>query len=139
MGCCVGENKNINLNKDILVESEEIKKKDEFIKIKDPNTDIQGRQKTDKEEMKKEKSTIDCQNFQKIEKDDSKKEKKEKKEKGVRVHTSSKTAQIANVENNLKVNKNKIIKKGSQRVQHAMNELKLLSLKEINNNKKYFG
>ena len=108
----------------------------EFIKIKDPNTDIQGRQKTDKEEMKKEKSTIDCQNFQKIEKDDSK---KEKKEKGVRVHTSSKTAQIANVENNLKVNKNKIIKKGSQRVQHAMNELKLLSLKEINNNKKYFG
>lgn len=136
MGCCVGENKNINLNKDILVESEEIKKKDEFIKIKDPNTDIQGRQKTDKEEMKKEKSTIDCQNFQKIEKDDSK---KEKKEKGVRVHTSSKTAQIANVENNLKVNKNKIIKKGSQRVQHAMNELKLLSLKEINNNKKYFG
>ena len=136
MGCCVGENKNINLNKDILVESEEIKKKDEFIKIKDPNTDIQGRQKTDKEEMKKEKSTIDCQNFQKTEKDDSK---KEKKEKGVRVHTSSKTAQIANVENNLKVNKNKIIKKGSQRVQHAMNELKLLSLKEINNNKKYFG
>ena len=136
MGCCVGENKNINLNKDILVESEEIKKKDEFIKIKDPNTDIQGRQKTDKEEMKKEKSTIDCQNFQKIEKDDLK---KEKKEKGVRVHTSSKTAQIANVENNLKVNKNKIIKKGSQRVQHAMNELKLLSLKEINNNKKYFG
>ena len=136
MGCCVGENKNINLNKDILVESEEIKKKDEFIKIKDPNTDIQGRQKTDKEEMKKEKSTIDCQNFQKIEKDDSK---KEKKEKGLRVHTSSKTAQIANVENNLKVNKNKIIKKGSQRVQHAMNELKLLSLKEINNNKKYFG
>ena len=73
MGCCVGENKNINLNKDILVESEEIKKKDEFIKIKDPNTDIQGRQKTDKEEMKKEKSTIDCQNFQKIEKDYSKK------------------------------------------------------------------
>lgn len=136
MGCCVGENKNINLNKDILVESEEIKKKDEFIKIKDPNTDIQGRQKTDKEEMKKEKSIIDCQNFQKIEKDDSK---KEKKEKGVRVHTFSKTAQIANVENNLKVNKNKIIKKGSQRVQHAMNELKLLSLKEINNNKKYFG
>ena len=136
MGCCVGENKNINLNKDILVESEEIKKKDEFIKIKDPNTDIQGRQKTDKEEMKKEKPTIDCQNFQKIEKDDSK---KEKKEKGVRVHTFSKTAQIANVENNLKVNKNKIIKKGSQRVQHAMNELKLLSLKEINNNKKYFG
>ena len=132
MGCCAGLNKNINPIKDILIiESDEIKKKEEHLNPKEPNTDIQGRQKTDKEEIKKEKSTLDNnnQNAQKNDKENTKREKK------VYTSTSSKTQ---NYENNLKVNKNKIIKKGSQRVQHAMNELKLLSLKEIDNDKKKF-
>ena len=103
-----------------------IKKKEEHLNAKEPNTDIQGRQKTDKEEIKKEKSTLDNNN-QNIQKND--------KDKKLYTSTSSKTH---NYENNLKVNKNKIIKKGSQRVQHAMNELKLLSLKEIDNDKKKF-
>ena len=135
MGCCAGFNKNINPIKDILIiESDENKKKEDHLNVKEPNTDIQGRQKTDKEEIKKEKSTLDnnnqnSQNAQKNDKDNTKRGKK------VYTSTSSKTH---NYGNNLKVNKNKIIKKGSQRVQHAMNELKLLSLKEIDNDKKKF-
>ena len=62
----------------------------------------------------------------------------QKREGNVKLRPSSKTAN-KDLENNLKVNKNKIIKKGSQRVQLAMKELKLLSLEEINNNKKYFS
>ena len=131
MGCCPGFN-NINPIKDILIiESDENKKKEENLNVKEPYTDIQGRQKTDKEEIKKEKSSLDNNN-QNIQKNDKENAKKEKK---VYTTTSSKSN---NYENNLKVNKNKIIKKGSQRVQHAMNELKLLSLKEIDNDKKKF-
>ena len=134
MGCCPGFNKNIIPLKDILIiKSDEIKKKEENLNAKEPNTDIQGRQKTDKEEIKKEKSSLDNnnQNVNKNDKDNTKREKK------LYTSTSSKTNNL-NYENNLKVNKNKIIKKGSQRVQHAINELKLLSLKEINNDKKKF-
>ena len=132
MGCCPGFNRNINPIKDILIiESDENKKKEENLNVKEPNTDIQGRQKTDKEEIKKEKSSLDNNNLniQKKGKEITKKEKK------LYTSTSSKTN---NYEKSLKVNKNKIIKKGSQRVQHAMNELKLLSLKEIDNDKKKF-
>ena len=132
MGCCAGFNKNIKPIKDILIiESDEIKKKEEHLNMKEPNTDVQGRQKTDKEEIKKEKSSLDNnnQNLQKNDKENTKREKK------LYTSTSSKTN---NYGKNLKVNKNKIIKKGSQRVQHAMNELKLLSLKEIDNDKKKF-
>ena len=131
MGCCPGFN-NINPIKDILIiESDENKKKEENLNVKEPNTDIQGRQKTDKEEIKKEKSSLDNNNLN-IQKNGKEITKKEKK---LYTSTSSKTN---NYEKNLKVNKNKIIKKGSQRVQHAMNELKLLSLKEIDNDKKKF-
>ena len=132
MGCCTGFNKNIKPIKDILIiESDEIKKKEEHLNLKEPNIDVQGRQKTDKEEIKKEKSSLDNnnQNLQKNDKENTKREKK------LYTSTSSKTN---NYGKNLKVNKNKIIKKGSQRVQHAMNELKLLSLKEIDNDKKKF-
>ena len=132
MGCCAGFNKNIKPIKDILIiESDEIKKKEEHLNLKEPNIDVQGRQKTDKEEIKKEKSSLDNnnQNLQKNDKENTKREKK------LYTSTSSKTN---NYGKNLKVNKNKIIKKGSQRVQHAMNELKLLSLKEIDNDKKKF-
>ena len=132
MGCCPGFNRNINPIKDILIiESDENKKKEENLNVKEPNSDIQGRQKTDKEEIKKEKSSLDNNN-QNIQKNDKENTKREKK---LYTSTSSKTN---NYEKNLKVNKNKIIKKGSQRIQHAMNELKLLSLKEIDNDKKKF-
>ena len=132
MGCCPGFNRNINPIKDILIiESDENKKKEENLNVKEHNSDIQGRQKTDKEEIKKEKSSLDNNN-QNIQKNDKENTKREKK---LYTSTSSKTN---NYEKNLKVNKNKIIKKGSQRIQHAMNELKLLSLKEIDNDKKKF-
>ena len=126
MGCCQGLNKNnINNNNDIIVMEN---KNDELLKIKD-NTDYQGRQKTDKEEIKKEKSTMDYQNAQKNE---------NQKNPPPKNKTSSKS-QVEHFENNLKINKKRIIKKGSQRIQLAMKELKLLSLEEINNNKKYLG
>ena len=129
MGCCVGMIKNNNYNNnDVLVMEN---KNDELLKIKD-NTDYQGRQKTDKEEMKKEKSTTENQNGQKNDKNEH------PKKQPLKNKNSSKT-QTEHFQNNLGVNKKKIIKKGSQRVQLAMKELKLLSLEEINNNKKYFG
>ena len=145
MGCCAGVNRNINHLNDILI----IENKGEFLKIKEPNTDIQGTQKTGKEEIKKKKLSNKSQNDQRndnkdIQKTDNnqdvQKNDKEgqKREGNVKLRPSSKTAN-KDLENNLKVNKNKIIKKGSQRVQLAMKELKLLSLEEINNNKKYFG
>ena len=126
MGCCQGINKNnINNNNDIIVMEN---KNDELLKIKE-NTDYQGRQKTDKEEIKKEKSTMDNQNAQK----------NENLKNAPSKNKLSSKSQIEHLENNLKINKKKIIKKGSQRVQLAMKELKLLSLEEINHNKKYFG
>ena len=129
MGCCAGVNKNNNYNNnDVLVIEN---KNDELLKIKD-NTDYQGRQKTDKEEIKKEKSTLDNQNAQKNNKNEN------PKKESLKNKNSSKT-QIEQIQNHLKIDKKKIIKKGSQRVQLAMKELKLLSLEEINNNKKYFG
>ena len=145
MGCCAGVNRNINHLNDISI----IENKGEFLKIKEPNTDIQGTQKTGKEEIKKKKLSNKSQNDQKndnkdIQKTDNnqdvQKNDKEgqKREGNVKLRPSSKTAN-KDLENNLKVNKNKIIKKGSQRVQLAMKELKLLSLEEINNNKKYFS
>ncbi len=145
MGCCAGVNRNINHLNDILI----IENKGEFLKIKEPNTDIQGTQKTGKEEIKKKKLSNKSQNDQRndnkdIQKTDNnqdvQKNDKEgqKREGNVKLRPSSKTAN-KDLENNLKVNKNKIIKKGSQRVQLAMKELKLLSLEEINNNKKYFS
>lgn len=144
MGCCAGVNRNINLLNDISI----IENKGEFLKIKEPNTDIQGTQKTGNEEIKKKKLSNKSQNVPKndnkdIQKTDNKQDVQKNEKEGqkrvgnVKARPSSKT-QNEHLENNLKVNKNKIIKKGSQRVQLAMKELKLLSLEEINNNKKYF-
>jgi hypothetical protein len=84
--------------------------------------------KTNKDEAKKEKSTDDFSKNQKNDKAENKKD--------INVdqnispeHKESKT----------KVNKTKVVKKGSQRVQNAMRELKLLSMQELGNNTKYFA
>ena len=61
MGCCAGVNRNINLLNDISI----IENKGEFLKIKEPNTDIQGTQKTGKEEIKKKKLSNKSQNVPK--------------------------------------------------------------------------
>ena len=126
MGCCAEINKNINSNKDIMIDSEEGKKK--YKNIKESNSDYQNNQKTEKEETKKEKSPLVNKNSQKTEKIEIKKNSSKKPT------TSSKTHEPFN-----NINKNKLIKKGSHRVQLAMKELKMLSMEEVNsNNKKFF-
>ena len=127
MGCCAEINKNINPNKDIMIDSEEGKKNNK--NIKESNSDYQNIQKTEKEETKKEKSTLDNKNSQKTEKIETKQNSSKKP------CTSSKSNELFN-----NINKNKLIKKGSHRVQLAMKELKMLSIEEINsNNKKFFN
>ena len=155
MGCCSGLSKKISLNKDIsLINLDDFPKKDEIINIKSPFHDFQNIQKTDKEEMKKEKSTNGLIN-QKQEKEEIKKEKTktnsvssktlqkpdndEKKKENIQINSVSSKVREDPEKNNLKPNKNRVIKKGSHRVQLAMRQLKLLSLEEINSNKKYFS
>ena len=129
MGCCAGLNRNIN--RDIIIESEEKNKTNEVINIRSPNLDFQTNQKTDKEEIKKENSTNELNN-QKCEKEDR------KNRKNVEVHNSAKNQEKIS-ENTLKVNKKKVFKKGSHRVQMALKELKMLSLEEVESNKRYFN
>ena len=127
MGCCPGIDKNINLyEKGLLIGSEETnkKKKEEIINLKEPFND-QNIQKTDKEEAKKEKSTIELNN--------------QKSEKTLKYKKKEESSDVNYYKSQLKINKNKVIKKGSHRVQQALKELKLLSIEEINSNKKYFG
>ena len=112
MGCCAGVNRNINLLNDISI----IENKGEFLKIKEPNTDIQGTQKTGKEEIKKKKLSNKSQNVPKndnkdIQKTDNKQDVQKNEKEGqkrvgnVKGRPSSKT-QNEHSENNLKVNKN---------------------------------
>ena len=154
MGCCSGISRKINLNKDIsLLNLEDSPNKDAIINLKSPFNSFQNIQKTDKEEVKKE-STNELNN-QKKEKDEINKEKTKtnsassksfqktekneiKKENNKLNSVSSKIREESN-KNNSKPNKNRVIKKGSHRVQLAMRQLKLLSLEEINSNKKYFS
>ena len=130
MGCCTQMNKNMTKNKEVLIISEEMKK--QYKDIKDSNTDFQITQKKDKEEVKKEKSTSENQNSQKINKMENKED--------LSLNTCSppfkNPEEFKNIQ--LKVNKNKVLKRGSHRVQLAMKELKMLSMEEINKNKKKF-
>ena len=155
MGCCSGISRKINLNKDIsLLNLEDSPNKDAIINLKSPFNSFQNIQKTDKEEVKKEKSTNELNNPKK-EKDEINKEKTKtnsassksfqktekneiKKENNTLNSISSKIREESN-KNNSKPNKNRVIKKGSHRVQLAMRQLKLFSLEEINSNKKYFS
>ena len=156
MGCCSGISRKISLKKDIsLINLEDSPRKEIIINLKSPFNEFHNIQKTtEKEELKKEKSTNEL-NILKPDKDELKKEKTKtnsisskslqksekdeiKKEKNKTNSVSIKTQEDPN-KNQLKPNKNKVIKKGSHRVQLAMRQLKLLSLEGINNNKKYFS
>ena len=107
-------------------------KKPELDIIKINNEEYNIFEKTNKEEIKKEEKeepTIEFknQNIPKIDKNEIIKDK----------DITPKT-EMESGEKKLKIKK-KIIKKGSQRVQQALLELKLLSMKELDNNKKYFS
>ena len=128
MGCCAGINKNMYQNNEIFVIPEN-DKQPELNSIKNFNEEYSNFQKTNKELIKKEESIIEFKN-QNIPKNDKIDIIKDK-------DITPKT-EFENYENKLK-SKKRLVKKGSQRVQQALLELKLLSLKEMDNNKKYFN
>ena len=130
MGCCTGLYRAININKEVSINPEKVEKSESYNNSRNPILDSQNLLKSDKEIVKKE-STNENLKKHKIDKTENKKDKYNEQ------NISPKT-NIENEENKSKVNKNKVIKKGSQRVQRAMKELKLLSMKELDNNKKYF-
>ena len=131
-GCCCG-NRILKMNKDFIINSYIIK--NEQLSFKDPY--IQSVKNSDKEETKKEKEkekekSLILDNL-KTEMDD--------KKKNIRIHISSKTQPLFDVNNNIsenKINKKKMLKKGSDRIHDAMNKLKLLTLKDMKNNSKFF-
>ena len=129
MGCCAGIKPNLNINKDILIRFDD-KNENEIINIKEPYSDFQNFQKTDKGETKKEK--LLKLNDKKSDIDDTNKSKNT-------TNKISSKVKVEEIKNKLKPNKNRVIKKGSHRVQPAVRELKLLSLEEITSNKKYFS
>ena len=128
MGCCAGIKKNMYQNNEIFVIPEN-DKQPELNSIKNFNEDYSNFQKTNKELIKKEESIIEFKN-QNIPKNDKIDIIKDK-------DITPKT-EFENYDNKLK-SKKRLVKKGSQRVQQALLELKLLSLKEMDNNKKYFN
>ena len=119
MGCCTGSLRNVNLKNEVFVKPEKFGKKQE-IDIISP--------------------LINFQNIQKIEKEDFKKKKSKNKYENEKTSQDNISPQTYNdiEENIIKVQKKKVIKRGSQRVQQALKELKLLSLKELDNNKNFF-
>ena len=145
MGCCVGANKNISKNIDILLNPEElinIIKNDESLNVNDQMTNVQIKQKTGKEEIKKEKSENNSPNIQENQKDSNDKDKKQSvfsKTQNQNQNRSSNSKDKENKDkNSLKVNKNRAIKKGSQNIYSAMRKLKLLSLEELDQKKNFF-
>ena len=130
MGCCAGIKPNLNINKDILIRFDD-KNENEIINIKEPYSDFQNFQKTDKGETKKEKPLIKL-NDKKSDIDDTNKSKNT-------TNKISSKVKVEEIKNKFKPNKNRVIKKDSLRVQQAMRELKLISLEEITSNKKYFS
>ena len=116
-GCCVGLKFKMN-NDDVLIIPEELKKKEEFINL--------------------EKSFIVFnQNIKKIKEKTNQKsnenDKKENKIININIKVNSPIKEI-----NINYNKKRIIKNGSERVQNAVNYLKLISIEEVINDKKLF-
>ena len=130
MGCCTGIYRAMNVNKEVSIIPEKVEKSESYNNSRNPILDSHHLIKSDKEIVKKESIN---ENLKKHKTDKT----ENKKDKHNDQNISPKT-NIENEENKSKVNKNKVIKKGSQRVQRAMKELKLLSMKEFDNNKKYF-
>ena len=133
MGCCTGINKSIKSNKDVIITVKGLKIIEDLSNIKEPNIDYQLKQKMDKKEINKEKSAItDMHIVQKTEKDEI------KKDNNNGVHALSYIEHEKNERNILKINKNKRTEKGNHRIHNTMKNLKLFSLKEIDNNKIFF-
>ena len=129
MGCCAGVDRYMHSNKEIFVLPEN-DNKPELDNIKINNEEYNNIQKTNKELIKKEEPIIEDKN-----KDIPKNNKNEiSKDKDITPKTD-----MESDGRNLKNQKKKLVKKGSQRVQQALLELKMLSLKELDNNKKYFN
>ena len=129
MGCCAGVEKNMYSNKDIFIIPDN-NKQSELFNINIDKEEYSNIQKTNKEEIKKEEPIIEFKN-QNLPKNDKNEIIKDK-------DITPKT-DIESDGKKLKSNKKKLIKKGSQRVQQALLELKLLSLKELDNNIRYFN
>ena len=128
-GFCCGS-RILKINKDVIINSNIIK--NEQLSFKDP--DIQSMKDLDKEETKKDKEkekekSLIVDNL-KTEMDD--------KNKKIRIHVSSKTQPVYDVNNFKNVNKNRMLKKESDRIHDSMKKLKLLTLNDMNNNSKFF-
>lgn len=131
MGCCVGANKNININKEVSIVPEKAEKNVEYEDNKNQITDSKKLSISDKNLDQKSNNINKCSNNNKNDKTEVKKDKHTE-------HNISPKTNIEIDENKSKVNKNKVVKKGSQRVHNAMKKLKLLSMKEVDNNKNFF-
>ena len=131
MGCCVGANKNININKEVSIIPEKAEKNVEYEDNKNQITDSKKLSISDENLDQKSNNINKCSNNNKNDKTEVKKDKHTE-------HNISPKTNIEIDENKSKVNKNKVVKKGSQRVHNAMKKLKLLSMKEVDNNKNFF-
>ena len=131
MGCCVGANKNINITKEVSIVPEKGEKNVEYEDNKNQITDSKKLSISDKNLDQKSNNINKCSNNNKNDKTEVKKDKHTE-------HNISPKTNIEIDENKSKVNKNKVVKKGSQRVHNAMKKLKLLSMKEVDNNKNFF-
>ena len=128
MGCCSGVQRNMHSNEDIFIIPYN-DKQSKLDNIKDNSEDYNNFHKTKKELIRQEELMIEIKN-QNLPKNDKNEINKDK-------DITPKT-EFESGEKKLK-SKKKFIKKGSKRVQQAALELKLLSLKELDNNKKYFN
>ena len=131
MGGCSCRSKLVKITKDITVNSEVVIK-DDYSYTKDH--DLQTVQKNDKGKIKRvSEKSLDKEKSMIL--DYIKTEIYDKKDKSIIVQISrpSQNEDIVN-----KINKKKVIKKVDDRIHEAMNELKLLTLKEIKKNQKFF-
>ena len=165
MGGCCCRSQTVKIHKVIPVDSDIKYKKDTKDTSYTRQPDIQSFQKIDKKEInnenkkekekeekkeEKEKQKVKVKEKEK-EKEEGKEKEKEKekensialdnlktdidetKDKSIILHISSQNENFLNI-----INKKKIVKKGSDRIHEAMNELKLLTLNDINKNQKFF-
>ena len=139
MGCCIGNNKIISKNIDILIKPEELIK-NESLNVNEQMTNFQIKQKAGKEVLKKEKSTIEhnIPNIQEIQKEINNKDKKPSVILKTQISSQNKSFNSKDQENSSKINKKRAIKKGSENIYSAMRKLKLLSLEELDNKKNFF-
>ena len=139
MGCCIGTNKITSKNIDILINPEELIK-NESLNVNEQMTNVQIKQKIGKEELKKEKSTVEhnIPNIQEIQKEINNKDKKPSVILKTQISSQNKSFNSKDQENSSKINKKRAIKKGSENIYSAMRKLKLISVEELDNKKNFF-